>query len=118
MTTNPSDVGARLRKPDPYIALPDEDRVKWQYPTEALRLEAADLIDSQAKLLAEREWRLIDETTPRNQELLLGAYYDSGTWDQVLGRWVIWRKNWPPVGQQFPTHWMYPPSPPKLSEPT
>lgn len=50
------------------------------------------------------EWRPI-ETAPMDQEVLLGAYYNSGIWDQAIGQWHAWNKRWPPLGQSFPTHW-------------
>lgn len=56
-------------------------------------------------------WQPI-ETAPKDCDVLLGAFYDSGYWDVQLGHWQPHNKRWPPTGQNQPSHWHHIPTPP------
>lgn len=63
------------------------------------------------------DWQPIETAPKDGADILLGAFYDSGHWDVVLGRWQSWRRlpGWPPCGRTYPTHWMPLPAPPTIA---
>ena len=59
------------------------------------------------------EWRDID-SAPRDGSsiLLAGQYLASGKWEIETGQYLAYRRAWPCVGEDQPTHWMPLPPPP------